>query len=107
MGNPIKKMIDILSIEKEIAERQRLVSAFHDTGILNRGEAINAIISLQSTDFEVAIATRVKQGETGAVNLEYADNRVIISNLQFQIDFLNAKLAVLNAQAVAEKKKDK
>jgi len=41
----------------------------------------------------MALATKVKQAESGSVDLYQADNNLIIANLQFQIDFLKVKLA--------------
>ncbi len=93
MSNPIKREYDKLSLTKDIVERENIVYKFQTTGFLDRNDAIEKINSIQITDIELATATAVKQVQCGSVDLYQADNRLIITNIQFQIDFLKAKLA--------------
>lgn len=96
MSNPIKKEYDKQSITKDIMDREKIICQFQTTGFLNRNDAIEKITSLQSTDDDIAIATKIKQSESGSVNLYQKDNNLIIANLQFQIDLLKAKLTKLD-----------
>lgn len=98
MDNSIKREYDKLSVAKDIAERQNIIRQFETTGFLDRNEAIDTITSLQITDTELAVATKFKQAVNGSINLYQADNDTIISNLQFQVDFLIAKLGKLNLE---------
>jgi len=93
MSNQLKRDYDRLSITKDIAERERIVQLYHDSGFLDRNDAIEKITSLQISDAEMALATKVKQVESGSVNLRQADNNLIVTNILFQINFLKAKLA--------------
>lgn len=98
MDNFTKRNFDKFSVAKDIAERQNLIRQFEKTGFLDRNEAINKITSLQITDAELLTATKLKQVASGSVNLYQADDNTIISNLQFQVDFLIAKLGKLNLE---------
>ena len=69
MSNPIKKEYDKISLTKDIIERERIISRFQATGFLDRIDAIEKIISIQNTDAEIAVSTRIKQTESGSVNL--------------------------------------
>lgn len=93
MSNPIKKEYDKLSITKDIIERENIIRQFQTTGFLDRNEAINKITSLQFTDAELVKATAVQQLKNGSVDLYQVDNYTIVTNMQFQIDFLKVKLA--------------
>lgn len=93
MGNPIKREYDKMSITKDIIERENIICQFQTTGFLDRNEAIEKMKALQLTDADMAFATVAKQTQCGSVNLYQADNNLIITNMQFQIDFLKAKLA--------------
>ena len=95
MSNPIKRDYDKISITKEIFERENIIYQFQSTGFLDRNEAIKKITSLQLTDAELTLATKAKQAVSGSVNLYQVNDNLIISNMQFQIDFLKAKLAKL------------
>ena len=44
------------------------------------------------------MTTKAKQKISGSVNLYQADDNLIITNMQFQIDFLKAKLAKLELE---------
>ena len=98
MSNPIKKEYDKLSITKDIIERENIIRQFQATGFLDRNEAIEKILSLQLTDADIAFATATKQKQCGGVDLYQVDDNLIISNMQFQIDFLKAKLAKLGVE---------
>lgn len=95
MSNLIKREYDELSITKDIIEREKIVHQFQTTGFLDRNDAINKITSIQFTDAELALATKVKQSISGSVDLHQVDSNLIIANMQFQIDFLKEKLAKL------------
>ena len=98
MSNPIKREYDKISITKDIIERENIIRRFRTTGFLDRNDAIEKIISLQHTDADMAFATVAKQTQYGGVNLYQAGNDLIITNMQFQIDFLKAKLAKLELE---------
>lgn len=98
MDNSIKTECDKLSVVNDINERQNIIRQFETTGFLDRNKAINKITSLQITDTELLTATKLKQVSSGSVNLYQADDNTIISNLQFQVDFLISKLGKLNLE---------
>ncbi|MBE7065130.1 MAG: hypothetical protein E7384_04880 [Ruminococcaceae bacterium] len=98
MSNKIKRKYDKLSLTKDIIERENIVYQFQTTGFLDRNEAIKKITSLQLTDAELALATKAKQAVSGSVNLYQADDNLIITNMQFQINFLKVKLAKLELE---------
>ena len=98
MSNPIKREYDKLSLTKDINEREKIVYQFQTTGFLDRNDAIEKIKSIQFTDIELATATVAKQVQFGSVDLYKADDNLIIANMQFQIDFLKAKLAKLELE---------
>ncbi|MBQ4562680.1 MAG: hypothetical protein IJA55_10175 [Clostridia bacterium] len=98
MSNPIKKEYDKLSITKDIIERENIIRQFQTNGFLDRNKAIEKIMSLQLTDADMAIATVAKQTQCGSVDLYQVDDNLIVSNMQFQIDFLKAKLAKLKLE---------
>lgn len=98
MSNPIKREYDKLSLTKNIIERENIVYQFQITGFLDRNDAIEKIKSVQLTDVELATATVAKQVQFGSVDLYQANNELIITNIQFQIDFLKAKLAKLESE---------
>ena len=98
MGNPIKRKYDKISVIKDIIEREDIVRQFQTTGFLDRNDAIEKITSLQFTDSDIAIATVAKQAQFGSVDLYWVGNNTIIANMLFQIDFLKAKLAKLEAE---------
>ena len=98
MDNPIKREYDKMSITKDIIERENIVHLFETTGFIDRNEAINKITSLQFTDEELVKATAVQQVKNGSVDLYQVDNYTIVTNIQFQIDFLKAKLAKIEKE---------
>lgn len=98
MSNPIKKKYDKMSITKDIIERENIIRQFQTNGFLDRNKAIEKIMSLQLTDADMAIATVAKQIQCGSVDLYQVDDNLIVSNMQFQIDFLKAKLAKLELE---------
>ena len=98
MSNPIKREYDKMSIAKDIIERENIVCQFQTTGFLDRNDAIEKITALQITDAELALATKAKQEASGSVSLYQVDDNLIITNIQFQIDFLKAKLAKLESE---------
>lgn len=98
MDNSIKTECDKLSVVNDINERQNIIRQFETTGFLDRNKAINKITSLQITDTELLTATKLKQVASGSVNLYQSDDNIIISNLQFQVDFLISKLGKLNLE---------
>ena len=87
-----------MSLIKDIIEREKIVYQFQTTGFIDRNDAIEKINSIQITDIELAAATAVKQVQFGSVDLYQADDNLIIANMQFQIDFLKAKLAKLELE---------
>lgn len=98
MSNPIKREYDKMSITRDIIERENIIRQFRTTGFLDRNKAIEKITSLQRTDTDIPIATVAKQTQCGSVNLYQADNDLIITNIQFQIEILKAKLAKLELE---------
>ena len=98
MSNSMKREYDKLSLTKDIIEREKIIYQFQTTGFLDRNDAIEKINSIQITDIELATATAVKQVQFGSVVLYQADDNLIIANIQFQIDFLKAKLAKLELE---------
>lgn len=98
MSNPIKREYDKLSLTKNVIEREKIIHRFQTTGFLDRNDAIEKIKSIQLTDIELAKATVAKQVQFGSVDLYHADSNLIIINIQFQIDFLKAKLAKLELE---------
>ncbi len=98
MSNPIKKELDRISIANDISEREKIIEYFQATGFIDRNDAIGKIKSIQITDRELAKATIAKQIQCGTVDLYQVDNNVIVTNMQFQIDFLKAKLAKLESE---------
>lgn len=98
MNIPNKREYDKMSITKDIVERENIIRQFQSTGILDRNKAIEKITSLQRTDTDISIATVAKQTQCGSVNLYQADNDLIITNIQFQIEILKAKLAKLKLE---------
>ena len=98
MSNPIKREYDKLSLTKDIIERENIVYQFQTTGFLDRNDAIEKITALQITDAELALATKAKQEASGSVSLYQVDDNLIITNIQFQIDFLKAKFAKLESE---------
>jgi len=98
MSNQIKREYDKLSLTKDIIERENIVYQFQTTGFLDRNDAIEKITALQITDAELALATKAKQEASGSVSLYQVDDNLIITNIQFQIDFLKAKLAKLESE---------
>ncbi len=98
MSNSIKREYDKPSLLKDIDERENIVYQFQMTGFLDRSDAIEKIKSIQFTDVELATATIAKQVQFGSVDLYQVDNKLIITNILFQIDFLKAKLAKLELE---------
>jgi len=98
MSNPIKREYDKMSVTRDIVERENIIRQFQTTGFLDRNDAIKKITSLQLTDSELSLATKAKQKASGSVNLYQIDDNLIVLNMQFQIDFLKAKLAKLELE---------
>ena len=98
MSNPIKKEFDKASLAKDIIERESIIQRFQMTGYLDRDDAIKKIETKIFMDADLTLATAAKQAQSGSVNLRQADNNLIITNLQFQVDFLKAKLAKLELE---------
>ena len=98
MSNPLKREYDKLSIAKDIVEREKIIYRFLTTGFLDRNDAIEKIKTTQLTDADLALATMTRQAASGSVDLHKADDNLIIANMQFQIDFLKAKLAKLELE---------
>ena len=98
MSNPIKREFDKASLIKDIADRENITRHFQTTGYLNRDDAIKKIETKIFTDAELTLATAAKQVQSGSVDLRQVDNNLIITNLQFQVDFLKVKLAKLELE---------
>ena len=98
MSNPIKREFDKASFIKDIAGRENIIRYFQTTGYLDRGDAIKKIETKIFTDAELTLATAAKQAQSGSVNLHQADINLIITNIQFQVDFLKAKLKKLELE---------
>ena len=98
MSDSIKKEFDKTEITKDILELQNIVAIFNTTGFLDRNYAIQKINEIRSKNIELVTATALKQAESGTVILQMADNNTIINNVQFQMDFLTAKLAEKNLE---------
>lgn len=101
MGDTTKNVYDMLTITKDITEREKIVQQFQRTGFIDRNDAINKIVKLQTTDVKLAVATMAMQIAGESVDLHQVDNSTIVMNMQFQIDFLKEELAKL---ALEEKK---
>lgn len=89
----LKKLQEITSLEKDILDRERIISDFLQYGILDKKSAIEKIEELQRNDIDIVIATNLKQQQVGGINLNNANDSTIIDNLKFQIDLLKGKLA--------------
>lgn len=85
---------DKTTIFKDIIERKQIINKYQMTGILDRDEAISKIMILRLLDKDLAKATAAAHIATGSVTCSQASNQDIISELQFQIDYLTAKLSV-------------
>ncbi len=92
MSNNIREPLEIIDLNAKIHERNDIIRDYLTYGVLDRHTAIEKIRELQTTDSDIATATVTAQAVRGSVILEYADNKTLIKNLQFQIDFLNGKL---------------
>ena len=92
MSNNIREPLEIIDLNAKIHERNDIIRDYLTYGVLDRHTAIEKIRELQTTDSDIATATVTAQAVRGSVILEYADNKTLIENLQFQIDFLNGKL---------------
>lgn len=88
MNETMEKFI----ILKDIKEREDIIKTFESTGDLDRNNAIKKVKELQITDSELQKSTIFMQTTRGAVNLNQAENEVIIENLRFQVIFLYKKL---------------
>lgn len=98
ISNPLKREFDKASILNDITERENIISKFATTGILDRLDAIRKIETLQTTDAELVLAAAAKRAECGSVNLYQANDNTIISNIQFQLNYLKVKLAKLELE---------
>lgn len=98
MENELSNCSEKLKIINEISEREKIIEDYNRTGFLDRDYAIAKITSLQLTDTELALATKLKQAASGSVPLHQADNALIIVNMQFQIDFLGSKLVKMELE---------
>ena len=98
MCNTLKREYDKLSVSNDIIERENIIHHFRNYGFLDRNDAIEKIKTLQLTDAELALATITKQVKSGSVDLYQVDNNLIITNIQFQVDYLKAKLAKLELE---------
>lgn len=56
------------------------------------------INKLQVEDVELKFATTLEQIQSGSVNLYQVDDNLIVTNMQFQVDFLKAKLASIEME---------
>ena len=92
MNSNVQNYFDKASALKEITERKQIVETYRQTGLLNREDAINKIISLRMTDQDVAGATAAVQLSTGTIPFTQATDQQIISELQMQISVLAAEL---------------
>lgn len=91
MDSQMKKMYDKVTMLKDISEREQIIHNFQSTGYLDRKKAIEKIQELRLTDIEVARATAVRLA-ISSTPFQYVSDQGIVSELQMQIDVLNAKL---------------
>lgn len=89
MNDPIKKVYDIDSIKKDIAERQEMINTYNNTRYLDRKKAIKKIMELRTTNIEVLTVTLANQT---SIPLSNAPNEMLLNDLQMQINMLNAEL---------------
>lgn len=94
MTESAKNEYDKASIVKDIAEREAIIQRFYATGELDREDAIRKFLALQSKDSEAVAVMAVGRIKNGSVDIRSADNNTIVNNLQFQVDFLKAKLLI-------------
>lgn len=92
MTESAKNEYDKASIVKDIEERAAIIQRFYATGELDREDAIKKFQALQSKDSEAVAVMAVERIKNGDIDICSADNNTIVGNLQFQVDFLNAKL---------------
>ena len=92
MGNPIKDEFDKVSLENDIAERNRIIQLFQSTGFLDRNDAINKILSLRISDEDVTEITTANL-LVRSTPFNQATDFQIVDELIMQRDILLAKLA--------------
>ena len=89
MSDPIKKAYDIASIEKDIAERQQIITNYQMTRRVDRDKAINKIMELRTTNIDVLTVTIANQS---SIPLSNAPDEMLLNDLQMQINMLKAEL---------------
>lgn len=89
MNDPIKKAYDIASIEKDIAERQQIITDYQMTRRLDRDKAIKKIMELRTTNIDVLTVTIANQS---SIPLSNAPDEMLLNDLQMQINMLKAEL---------------
>lgn len=81
---------DEVSLSKDMAERERIIKLYKNTGYLDREDAIKKIKELRVTDGDVATVTAIKLAQN-SVPFEHATNEALIMELQMQVDILAGK----------------
>lgn len=92
MNDSIKKVYDIASIRKDIAERQKMINDYQMTKHLDRDKAISKIQELRATNENVAVVTALKLVQYSVPFSQVPDEN-IVAELKMQVDILSAELA--------------
>ena len=91
VDSQMKKMYDKMSMLKAISEREQIIHNYQITGYLDRNNAIEKIQELRVTDIEVSQATATRLA-ISSTPFQFVSDQGIVSELQMQVDILNAKL---------------
>ena len=91
MSNPIKDEFEKASLSKDIAERNRILRLFQETGFLDRDDAINKILIVRIGNEDVAKVTTANL-LVHATPFNQASDSQIVDELIMQRDILLAKL---------------
>lgn len=73
--------------------RELCLNNYSQYGLLDRNEAIDKIIELRKNNPEIMVAEVAVQNAYGSAPLESLNNDTLITNIQYQIKILCAKLA--------------
>ena len=91
MGGEMDKAYEISNLLHEISEREEIINNYNIWGSIDRNSAIEKILSLRSTDKDVAIVT-VGRLVANSIPFSAAPDQAIVAELKMQVDILKAKL---------------
>jgi len=85
-----RKMIDDV---KTAIEHDRIISAYRETGILNRDDATTKYSDFNAKYPEYCIAVNIKNAVSGySIYIDSVSDSDIVDNLQGQLNYLIAKI---------------